>query len=103
LDFENVKLDTKAEAISAKAYPLIVGQTIKELWYERDEDDEVANDLIAFIELSNGIVIHENRMAPYGTGAANLFMYDSKQFMEKRNSSNYNFITLTAYLNQNKT
>jgi hypothetical protein len=103
LDFENVALDKRAEPISNKAYPLIVGQTIKELWYERDEDDEVANDWMAFIELSNGVVIHENRMAPHGTGAANLFMYDARQFSEKRNSKDHNLISLTAYLNQVKT
>lgn len=98
LNFENVTLDTKAESISAKAHALIVGQTIKEVWYDLDENDELATDRMAFIELSNGFVIHENRMAPHGTGAANLFMYDAKQFLEKRTSKDHNLISLAAYL-----
>jgi hypothetical protein len=54
------------------------------------------NDWFALIELSNGYIIHENRMAPNGTGAANLFMYDQQQFTEKKNSENYNLIDLTT-------
>jgi len=100
LDFENITLDLRTEPISSKASSLIIGQKIKELWYERDDDDEVNTDWMAFIELSNGIVIHENRMAPHGTGAANLFMYEAEQFLKKRNSKEHNLISLTAYLNQ---
>jgi len=30
------------------------------------------------IELSNGYVIHEHRMAPNGTGGTNLFLYTNE-------------------------
>jgi len=102
LDFGNVILDTKAEPISSKAHPIVVGQTIKELYYESDEEDQPRNDWFAFIELSNGYVIHENRMAPHGTGAANLFMYDSQQFLEMKKSEEYNLIPLTIFIKQSQ-
>jgi hypothetical protein len=101
-DFENVTLDTRALPINKKAQSLVIGQTIKELYYEFDEDDEPNTDWYAFIELKNGHVIHENRMAPNGTGAANLFLYSQEQFLEKRNSGDYNLKALTTILSREK-
>lgn len=45
------------------------------------------------IKLSNGYVIHENRMAPNGTGGANLFLYTHEQFDEMLNDKENNLIT----------
>ena len=100
LDFDNVTIDTRAEKISERALPNIIGQTINDLYYEHDEDGEPAEDWFAFIELSNCFVIHENRMAPHGTGAANLFLYTKEQFEEKLESEEYNLRSLKQILSE---
>jgi len=102
LVFSNVTLDLKANAINKKAQDLIIDQTIEEIYYEFDENNEPNTDWFAFVKLSNGFVIHENRMAPNGTGAAGLFLYSPEQFLEKRNSQDYNLIALSKILSQPK-
>ncbi|MFT4017781.1 MAG: hypothetical protein QM668_12525 [Agriterribacter sp.] len=97
-DFGTVVLDDRAEPISERGYNLIVGQKIKELYYESDEENQPRNDWFAYIELDNGYVIHENRMAPNGTGAANLFLYTQEQFIELKNEEVNNLIPLTKFM-----
>lgn len=97
-DFGTVVLDDRAEPISERGYNLIVGQKIKELYYESDEENQPRNDWFAYIELDNGYVIHENRMAPKGTGAANLFLYTQEQFIELKNEEVNNLIPLTKFM-----
>jgi hypothetical protein len=95
MDFGNVELDERAQSISKEAYEIVIGQTIKELYYESDEENQPRQDWVAFIELSNGFVLHENRMAPNGTGAANLSLYTQDQFLAMKNDIEYNLIPLT--------
>lgn len=95
IDFGNVELDQRAQPISQDGYDLVIGQTIEELYYESDEENQPMQDWFAFIELSNGYVLHENRMAPHGTGAADLFFYTPEQFFEMRNDKEHNLIPLT--------
>ncbi len=97
-DFGTVTLDKRAKPISEKGHSLIVGQRIKELYYESDEENKPRDDWFAYIELDNGYVIHENRMAPNGTGAANLFLYSQEQFIKLKNEEDNNFIPLTKFL-----
>ncbi|MBN8789954.1 MAG: hypothetical protein J0I84_22965 [Terrimonas sp.] len=97
-DFGTVVLDDRAEPISERGYNLIVRQKIKELYYESDEENQPRNDWFAYIELDNGYVIHENRMAPNGTGAANLFLYTQEQFIELKNEEVNNLIPLTKFM-----
>jgi hypothetical protein len=97
-DFGTVVLDNRAKPISEMGHSLIVGQRIKELYYESDEEDQPSNDWFAYIELENGYVIHENRMAPNGTGGANLFLYTQDQFMKLKNEEDNNLIALTKFL-----
>src|SRR5688500_7594107 len=98
INFGNVEIDQRAKPISDKGNALVVGQTIKELYYESDEENQPRNDWFAYIELNNGYVIHENRMAPNGTGAANLFMYTQEQFLEMRNDGENNLIPLNKIM-----
>lgn len=82
-EFINVAFDTRAKPINEKAIPNIIGQTIIDIYYTYDEAGEPDFEWVALIQLSNGFVINENRMAPHGTGAANLFLYTSEQFKKK--------------------
>jgi hypothetical protein len=97
-DFGNVELDLRANPISDKGQILVIGQTIEELYYECDGEDRPRNDWFAYIELSNGYVIHENRMAPNGTGGANLFLYTKEQFAEKLSDEDVNLIPVTKMI-----
>lgn len=98
MEIENVVPDARARDISQKIKPYIIGQPIAELYYKFHEADDPDWDEVAFIELGNGYVIHERRMAPKGTGAANLFLYSREQFQEKKNSADYQLVALTSIL-----
>ena len=98
IDFGNVILDERAKSISETGQAMIIGQTIKELYYEFDEENTPRNDWFAYIELDNGYVIHENRMAPYGTGGANLFLYTQEQFLKIKNDEENNLLPLSKII-----
>jgi hypothetical protein len=98
VNFGNVELDERAKPISDNENTFIIGQTIKELYYESDEEGVPRNDWLAYIELDNGYVIHENRMAPYGTGGANLFLYTQDQFENMKKDEENNLLPLTKII-----
>lgn len=79
LTFRNATVTTKLYPISKQGQSLIIGQTIREIYFHFDKGIAIPGSS-AFIELSNGRVIYEHRMAPHRTGAANLYVYTSKEF-----------------------
>jgi len=83
LHFVSTTLDKRAKSINEEAIPNIIGQTISDLYYNINDNRDPDSESLAFIQLSNNYVLYENRMAPHGTGAANLFLYTHDQFKEE--------------------
>jgi hypothetical protein len=83
LSFRNVTVNAKLHPISDEGQVLIIGQTIREIYYHPDQE-ETSMHSSAFIELSNGHVIYEHRIAPRRTGAANLYVYTREEFAALR-------------------
>ena len=80
--FINVTADPRAEDILRKFRQQVLGRKITDIYYYYDEEGNPDDSRLSFFELDNGCYITENRMAPYGTGHANLFTYSSAEFAE---------------------
>jgi len=79
--FENVIIDNKALPIIDKFQKIINNQKIIDIYYELNEENEEFDDMkYGYFILENEYILEENRMAPSGTGGANMFCKTLKEF-----------------------
>jgi len=82
-DFKNEIIATKALPILDKFQKIIYNQKILDIYYPLNEENEFDDMKFGYIVLENGYVLEENRMAPSGTGSANMFCKTLSDFEQE--------------------
>jgi hypothetical protein len=88
--FVNRKVHPRAITVPAEKEKLITGNTITNIHEQFDKPDP--EDMLSVIfELSNGYFFRETAIAAHGTGQADLFIFNRKEFSAYKNANHFIF------------